>query len=140
MAKVGTPGAISAPPLVSRHLGQGIKYPPEYDSAGRLKLSHGTELVTESLESIANTAQGERVMQPDYGAAAMAFEPIDDGRLELILRNAVAAHEPRVDSFKIAVGYGTNGDAVEMKCEYTLVGDITPRTLVIPFYQVETDG
>lgn len=135
MAKVGTPGAIQAPPYSAGVLGQGISYPPEYTSNGRLKLSWGTTLVDESIESIAATQDGERVMLPGYGAGHNIFEPFDEHRQKLKLEENIANFEPRARNVRVDVTIGDRpGDAIST-VTYEYDGEATPRTLTFPLFK-----
>jgi phage baseplate assembly protein W len=132
---VGTPGALPPPPSQAAYLGQGIAYPLAYDNNGRLKLSAGPQAVADSMSSIMQTQPGERVMQPDYGADDVTFEPVTDaGRRKARLEQVIADHEPRVTSVDVSVELGQNGNEQALNIEYSIAGQATPQTLVLPFY------
>lgn len=139
---VGTNGAIRQPPPGSGNFGQGIKFPMEYDSAGRLALSYGEQSVKESLISIGRTIRGERPMQPDYGAGNALFDPIDSGRLELDLKRCIQEHEPRVDAETLRVlsaGPDPNNDGgLLVEIEYTTRRNATAQILTYPMFQPPT--
>ncbi|HJU21572.1 MAG TPA: GPW/gp25 family protein [Casimicrobiaceae bacterium] len=132
---VGTPGALPQPPSQASYLGQGIAYPLAYDANGRLELSAGTKCVDDSMSSIMQTQPGERVMQPDYGADDVTFEPVTDvGRRKARLEQVIADHEPRVTSVDVTAQLGQDGNEQAINVEYTIAGQATPQTLVFPSY------
>lgn len=54
---------------------RGLRYPLGLIS-GKLALSEGDELITESIISVLETRQGERVMRPGYGTPDMLWEAL----------------------------------------------------------------
>lgn len=134
MATVGTVGAIPEPPPTAGQFGQGVKYPVDFDSNGRLKLSFGATSVEEALISIMRTYPGERVMQPDYGAGVMLFEPYDTSRIVLAIRESIEAHEPRVTQADVSVSQGQQVGEVFVTIIYSVAGDANPRTLTQGFF------
>lgn len=136
LATVGTAGALSQPPSTAGSYGQGIKYPLEYDpTTGRLKLSSGPQAVLEAVMGIAQTEEGERPMNPGFGANPGLFEPFDVIRVASNLEHQIAVHEPRVDSAEIVVGLpeAAQGQVIE-EIRATLRGEATPRTLTYPSF------
>ena len=130
---------IRTPPPGSGHFGQGISYPLQFDTNGRLALSYGPQSVKESLLSIMQTVLGERMMQPDYGIGA-AFEPINNARITEQVKQVIADHEPRIDpnSLRIQVtGSESQGEA-RVEVYYELTGDATPQTLTFPFFAMSS--
>lgn len=135
---VGTPGAIQAPPPSAGVLGQGIKYPPEFDSAtGRLKLSWGPDVVAQSILSILQTQTGERSMLPGYGAGSTTFEPVDAERHRLLIEQSIAEYEPRAVSVTTDVRLMPTGELM-ISVSYQLRGDATTRTLTYPLFSGPT--
>jgi uncharacterized protein len=129
---VGTAGAIQAPPATAGVFGQGVTYPPTVDIKGRLALSWGVDLVSQSLLSIAQTQRGERPMQPDYGAATI-FEPIDADRLKINLEENIANHEPRARDVNVETKTGTGGD-MPTTIGFSVTGDASQRSLTVPLF------
>src|SRR5690348_7732165 len=108
---VGVPGAITQPPPSAGVLGQGVKYPLSYDSrTGRLVLSWGADLVSQSILSIQSTQQGERPMLPAYGAAQVTFEPVDADRIKLLIDQNIAEYEPRATRVTVDVQLMPTGE------------------------------
>lgn len=134
MSTVGTPGALPTPPATAGVLGQGIKYPPEVDTAtGRLKLSFGSALVDQSILSIAMTQPYERPMLPGYGAASITFEPVDEHRFKLLLEANITEYEPRATNVKVeAMPLKTS--ETQAKITYDVIGEASPRTLTAPIF------
>lgn len=130
---------IRTPPPGSGHFGQGISYPLQYDTNGRLSLSYGPQSVQESLLSICQTVLGERVMQVDYGIGA-AFEPINAARFTEQVKQVIADHEPRIDpnSLRITMSGSASQGEARVEVYYELTGDATPQTLTFPFFSVNS--
>lgn len=134
MAIVGTPGAIQNPPASAGILGQGIKYPPEVDTTtGRLKLSWGSDLVGQSIQSIATTQPYERPMLPGYGAASITFEPVDEHRFRLLLESNIAEYEPRASDVSVQVTPLRTAET-EARITYAVIGEANTRTLTVPLF------
>ena len=131
---VGTIGAIRQPPVNSGLGGQGVSYPLDYTTQGRLKLSYGEQSINEALISILLTVAGERVMLPAYGANSGVHEPIDLARMIAKFRLDVRDYEPRVDTVDVTTELGDQPQQVIMHITYTLVSDATERTLTYPLF------
>lgn len=135
MPSFGTPGAIRAVPPQSAHLGQGVSYPIEIDTSGRLSLSFGQKAVEDALASIVQTAPGERVMQPDYGAQPFLFDPVAPARAQSLLQQVINEHEPRVATARldgpviVEPPGGVSGTIV-----YSLAAQATSANLTYPFF------
>lgn len=126
---VGTPNAIQQPSPSSGFLGQGVTYPIEYTTQGRLKISNGTTTVEESLRCILETAPGERVMLPGYGAKMGEFEPIGLARMIAKFKKDVADYEPRVESVTVTSQLGLGTGEAEITIVYQVVGEANERVL-----------
>lgn len=131
---VGTPGAIRVPPPDAGPLGQGISYPLSLDNRGRLNLAWGAQLVEQSLQAIWETAPGERVMLPKFGAAVGEFEPIDLFRLVQRFKQNVTEYEPRVDKCDVDVKPGPDTNQAFAIVSYVLKGEANERTLTFPYF------
>ena len=83
-------------------LGRGWAFPPTFDIKKKSnEMVSGIEDINQSLEILLNTALGERVMQPQYGADLknQVFEPMNAAVLtfiEDVIRTALIYHEPRI--------------------------------------------
>lgn len=136
---VGTAGAIQAPPPSAGVYGQGVKYPPTLDtSTGRLALSWGPDLVSESILSICRTVPLERAMLPGYGAATVTFEPIDAYTMKEALLKNIAEYEPRARNVEVEVPPPQPGGVVVASISYQLAGEANIRTLTYPIYTPPT--
>lgn len=133
MATVGTTGALPAPPASASVLGQGIAYPLSFTPNGRLALASGTDLVTQSIQSICMTAPGERVMLPGYGAATSTFEPVDLDRQSLAVRESVAEYEVRARDVSVSDELGPQGRVVR-NVAFNVIGEANTRTLTFPLF------
>ncbi|MCL2707221.1 MAG: GPW/gp25 family protein [Dehalococcoidia bacterium] len=86
----------------------GLAFPMRVEVNGRLAACSYEDHVKQSLRSILLTAQGERVMRPDFGSGlnAYLFEGIDATTTSLIkrdIRNTIARFEPRVELLDVHV-------------------------------------
>jgi len=127
---VGTAGAIQTPSPTGGFFGQGVSYPIALTTTGRLQLSNGTTCVEEALQAILETAPGERVMLPGFGARTGEFEPVDLQRMIAKFKKDVADYEPRVESIaSIDPTYGPGVGEVSVSFSYVLVGEANERIL-----------
>jgi phage baseplate assembly protein W len=86
-------------------LGQGLHFPLEV-VGGRLQCSQGERKIEESIRLILGTAQGERVMRPEFGCGAhdLVFAPHGSAtlaRVEDRVRQALVLNEPRIDVLEV---------------------------------------
>src|SRR5215470_12337620 len=89
-------------------LGTGWAFPCEADPSGDEAVVSLEEDVRQAVRIILGTAQGERVMRPDFGAGlrALVFEPINTTTVALArhrVEEALVNWEPRIDSIKVDV-------------------------------------
>lgn len=129
---------IRKPPPSAAHLGQGVAYPMRVEASGRLALSWGAQSVEDAMSAIVQTVRGERVMQPDNGAAAGLFEPVDDAtEMRLSIQEVVAEHEPRVnpDSIDVEIRRVTSDGKVDVQVTYQIVGEAGDRVLTFPYWE-----
>lgn len=132
---VGTPGAITKPPINAGITGQGVSYPIAYNVQGRLKISSGSVCVEEALRAILETAIGERAMLPSYGSRVGEFEPVDLARMIAKFKKDVSDYEPRVEeitSIDDVVGPGVG--EVSISFQYRLVGEANERILTFGLF------
>ncbi len=95
-------------PLSAAFLGIGWAFPPTADATGEVDTARHEEDVRQAVWIILGTAQGERVMRPDFGAGlhALAFEPINTSTIALVkhrVEEALVTWEPRIDSITVSV-------------------------------------
>lgn len=130
----GTPGKIAAAPSNAAQFGQGVAYPPQYDTSGRLVLSVGLQCVKDAVASIMRTAPGERPMQADYGCNRFVFEPAVPERATVYVGQNIREHEPRIAAVNVeAQQVGT--DAPEISVSFRPTGAATSTTLTFPFFK-----
>jgi phage baseplate assembly protein W len=104
------------------------------------------EIVAESIRSIIETRQGERVMVPDYGIPDFVFSVVDFGfaaRLAYFVERQIKNYEPMVSQVKVIAGELAEDGAflaglavgrVALGVRYTVVGSNVPRNLVFPVW------
>ena len=122
-------------------LGRGWGFPPTFTANGRDVVTvPGDEDVHQSLQIIAATVPGERVMRPDFGCdlAHLQFEEIDHGfinRVRQLVTNAVRRHEPRVNVNDVDVSVDPNDPGtVAISIDYTVRSSNSRFNMVFPFY------
>jgi len=91
----------------SDFLGTGWKFPFSY-KAQRMEMVEAEDCIRQSIYIILSTAQGERVMRPDFGCNInkMVFENINTTTFTLIsfyVEEALLKWEPRIDVQKVTV-------------------------------------
>ena len=88
--------------------GSCLSHPFRPDVRGTLAtISSREAIVAESIKSIIETRQGERVMVPDYGIPDFVFSVVDFGfaaRVAYFVERAIRNYEPLVDQVKIKPG------------------------------------
>ncbi len=120
-------------------LGAGIAFPFRLD-AGAIAMNSYEDHVRQSILLILQTAKGERVMRPEFGAGLhnLIFEPVDPvttARAKHEVEEALIRFEPRIDVLEVEV-------TVDPKEQYKLLINIQYRVrrtdtifnLVYPFY------
>lgn len=111
-----------------------------------MRLTSGTEELDASIRMIVSTAQGERVMRPDFGCRIwdQLFEPIDTdslGAMEQAVEEAIAMWEPRVEVSSITAEQDSeSSELVNIAIEYVIRQTNDRRNLVYPFYVIPQEG
>jgi phage baseplate assembly protein W len=108
--------------------------------AGAIEMNSYEDHVHQSIRLILQTAKGERVMRPDFGAGLhnLVFEPVNPVTTSLVqheVKEALIRFEPRIDVLSVEV-------TVDQKEEQKLLANIQYRVrrtdtifnLVYPFY------
>ena len=111
-----------------------LDFPYHFSGLGRTATTNRDDNIRDLIEQALFTAPGERVMQPDYGAAVLTFEPVDPDRFAIAIRQSIAEHEPRVSSADVSVALGQSVGEVIVRVDYELVGEATVQTLTYPFF------
>jgi len=126
-------------------LGTGWAFPCEVDSSGEEAVVSLEEDVRQAVRIILGTAQGERVMRPDFGAGlrALVFEPINTTTVALArhrVEEALLNWEPRIDNIKVQVNPEPRQGRLMIEITYRIRSTNTFYNLVYPFYLTEGQG
>lgn len=127
-----------------------LKLPIQADRRGTMAtISDRAAIVAQSIASIVETRQGERVMLPDYGIPDFVFSIMDAGftaRLAFFLQQQILRYEPLVDSVTVTAGTVVGGlftgglaadqQSAAVNISYTVRGSNTPLNLVYPTWQL----
>lgn len=121
-------------------LGTGWRFPllPE-PGTRQLAYSAGDEKVRQSILLVLETAPGERIMRPDFGAGLRRhlMTPNTAATRALIQRDVDAAlrqWEPRIQLVSVSVTPGDEPSLVLIDIAYLHAHDGSPANLVYPFY------
>jgi phage baseplate assembly protein W len=127
--------------------GSMLSHPLRADERGALVIvSSPVDLIEQSIVSILETRQGERVMLPDYGLPDVVFEVQDAGfaaRLAFYIQQQVLRYEPLVAEVNAVVGSLNPEGAfdrslagrVAVNITWTERGANTPRNLLYPLWE-----
>ena len=128
--------------------GSCLSHPIRPDVRGTLAtIATRDAIVAESIKSIIETRQGERVMVPDYGIPDFVFSVADFGfaaRLAYFVERQIKNYEPMVSQVKVSAGELNDGafvaglaqGRVALSVNYTIVGTNVPRNLVFPVWDL----
>lgn len=109
------------------------------------------EIARQSIISIIETRQGERVMLPDYGMPDLVFSAIDPGfasRLAYYVEQQIKNYEPLVLSVKVRAGsidegglFDTASDQQKaaLQITFTVRGSNVPNSLVYPAWRLSAE-
>ena len=121
-------------------LGAGVAFPFGVDAQGQLAMNSLEDHVRQSILLIAQTAKGERVMQPDFGAGlnTLVFSPSTSATAALVqqrLKDALVRDEPRIDVLSVAADIDAAApQTVVVTLQYRVRRTDTTFNLVFPFY------
>ena len=123
-------------------LGQGWRFPAGLAKAGDIALAADVEDIQQAIQIILGTAQGERIMRPDFGAGlqALVFEPINTTTMALVrhrVEEALITWEPRIDQITVAVTADPPLGRLMIDIRYRVRTTNTFYNLVYPFYLLE---
>ena len=123
-------------------LGTGWAFPVAAVSGAELDMVDHEEDIRQSIRIILGTAQGERVMRPDFGAGLrrMVFEPVNTTTKALVrhrVEEALIRWEPRIDQITVQVTGGGPLGRLDIEIHYRVRATNTFYNLVYPFYLVE---
>ena len=117
----------------------------QVNAHGALAIARQEERVAESIAFILGTAQGERVMRPDFGCGIhqLVFEPNNDmtqARVAHSVRRALVDLEPRIDVLDVRVdGAPTEPNLLLIRVDYRIRATNAFHNLVYPFFIREGD-
>jgi uncharacterized protein len=126
-------------------LGAGIAFPLHVNEDGLIAMNALEDHVRQSILLILQTAKGERVMRPDFGArlSDLAFEPLSQATITLTehyVREALIRFEPRIEVLKVEITVrAPQQDHLFIHLHYRVRSTDTTFNLVYPFY-VERGG
>src|SRR5271165_815910 len=123
-----------------KFLGSGLSFPIDVDGQGQLALSSYEDHVRQSILLIVQTAQGERVMRPDFGAGleTLVFDPASAATIGLVqhqVQQALLNNEPRIDVLGVQVTADPSQPGVlTINLNYRVRRTDTIYNVVYPFY------
>jgi len=129
--------------LEDNFIGTGWSFPPAFDrSSGGVEMRTGVTDIEESLRIIFTTHLGERVMQPQFGAALdqHLFDPMNSSRLSYLedqIKRAILYHEPRIDAESVAVKPDEAEGRLMIGIAYKVRGANSRFNFVYPYYLEE---
>jgi phage baseplate assembly protein W len=121
-------------------LGAGIAFPLQVDGRGRIVMNSLEAQVRQAILLILQTAQGERVMRPDFGAGlhTLVFSPLTSATVSLVeheVKEALLHFEPRIDVLRVQGSLDPRQEGVlNIHVEYRVRRTDTVFNLVYPFY------
>ncbi len=123
-------------------LGRGWAFPVAPDARGEVALVEYERDVRDAVRIILGTAQGERVMRPDFGAGleTLVFEPMNTTTIALVrhrVEQALITWEPRIDSITVEVRAEPTRGRLDIEVRYRVRAANTFYNLVYPFYLLE---
>jgi uncharacterized protein len=135
----------SQPHQGSEFLGAGIAFPLHVNEDGLVAMNALEGHVRQSIMLILQTAKGERVMRPEFGARLtdLAFEPLSQATITLAehyVKEALTRFEPRIEVLSVEITVrAPQQDHLFIHLHYRVRSTDTTFNLVYPFY-VERGG
>jgi|SRR6476620_6046540 Bacteriophage baseplate protein W len=129
----------------SEFLGAGIAFPLHVNENGLIAMNALEDHVRQSILLILQTAKGERVMRPDFGArlSDLTFEPVTQATITLAehyVKEALTRFEPRIVISKVEITVNPQEpDHLLIGLQYRVRSTDTTFNLVYPFY-IERGG
>ncbi|MDR4505837.1 MAG: GPW/gp25 family protein [Candidatus Scalindua sp.] len=125
-------------------LGRGWSFPPSFNRSFKgVKMLEQEADIVSSLEVLLSTAQGERVMQPQYGCnlEELVFESLDTRMKTLMadkVESAILYHEPRIDLEKVRLDESRELEGVVLiEITYRVKSTNSRFNFVYPYYLLE---
>ena len=125
-------------------LGRGWGFPIQPDHTGEIATAAFEEDIRQAIQLILGTAQGERVMRPDFGAGlrTLVFEPMNTTTKALVrhrVEEALITWEPRIDNITVEVKADPPLGRLMIDIHYRVRTTNTFYNLVYPFYLLEAE-
>ena len=122
-------------------LGVGWGFPVK-PVGGRLRFAAHEDSVEQAIQIVLQTARGERVMLPQFGAGLRRFvfepnSPETRHALEGEVRDALTDWEPRIDVKRVVVSSGDRPNLLLVQIDYVVRATNTFYNRVFPFYLLE---
>ena len=123
-----------------KYLGVGIAFPMDIDGHGQVAMNSYEDHVRQSILLIMQTAKGERVMRPDFGAGlqTLVFEPAGPATAAMVqheIQQALLRNEPRIDVLSVQVTADPSQPGVlTINVNYRLRQTDTIYNVVYPFF------
>ena len=123
-------------------LGKGWHFPIVINSEEKIQQSEYERDIEQAIRIILGTAQGERVMRPDFGAGLkrLVFQPINTttlAQIKHLVQDALVQWEPRINQVEISVNAKPRASKVDIHIGYSIRRTNTFYNLVYPFYFAE---
>ena len=125
-------------------LGRGWSFPPTFDrNLSSVEMLEQEADVASSLEILLSTAQGERVMLPQYGCnmEELVFETLDTRMKTLMadkIESAILYHEPRIDLENVRLDDSRELEGLLLiEVTYRVKSTNSRFNFVFPFYKLE---
>ncbi len=124
-------------------LGRGWKFPVNINTAAQIGMSEYEEDIKEAIWLILSTAQGERVMRPDFGCGIhdFVFATVNISTLALIessVREALTVWEPRIELINVTVlTEEIDKGKLLIRIDYKVRTTNNQFNIVYPFYLKE---
>jgi len=125
-------------------MGRGLKFPLQVDpKTGKFAMVSEEEDIAEAIGIILNTAQGERIMRPDFGSNVLDYVFATDSgstkqSLAFELREILSYQEPRIDDVEVKCRETDKLEgALEVEINYRVRSTNNRYNRVYPFYRTE---
>lgn len=121
-------------------LGVGWKFPPQVTPSGAIATSHHEQKIEESIYLVLGSARRERPMLPAFGCGIhdLVFAPDNPGTVAEVsaaVREALVAHEPRIDVLGIDVAAAPGQrNVLLIRIDYRVRANNARGNLVYPFF------
>lgn len=126
--------------MAKEFLGVGWAFPVSANQAGEIELVAFEEDIRQAIRIILETAQGERVMRPDFGSGLheLLFEPVNTTTMSLVrhrVEQALIAWEPRIEVQEVRVEPDVSAPGkLFINIHYLVQATNTFYNMVYPFY------